>query len=314
MQLRQFFETVFKPARLALADSQTKYQYGLNLRRFEEFLAYTSELASKDQNAGKKRKKPQSPTLDDLTDGNIGACCEWLQDKKKLGIASAAKLRENLVTIWKLARSRNLMMVDPEIPAIREPKRIPRAWNRAELLQLWQYLSRLPGDVGGVPENVWYCSLACVLWDTGERIGAVWQTPKHQIDIRDGWIVVRAEVRKGKASDRLYRLSEQSVELLKELFKYSDGDRAWPWPFCDTYLWQKWKAILKRCGLPTGREFSFHCLRKSHASHLKAAGGDARESLGHASDATTNQVYLDPRITGLANDPTSRLFRLGEAS
>ena len=295
MLLRTFFECVFRPSRLPLADVQTIYQYDLNLRRFEEFLTRPAQV-------------------EDLTDGNIGNACHWLRTTKKLGISSASKLRENLVTIWKLARKRGQLQTDPEIPAIREPQRIPRAWNRVELNQLWEYLRRLPGDVAGVPESLWYCSIASVLWCTGERIGAVWQTSRSQIDLQGGWIVVRAEQRKGKASDRLYRLDGQAVTLLAELLALNvPGDRVWPWPYCQTYLWQKWKAILKRCGLPTGREFSFHCLRKSHASHLKAAGGDATQSLGHASDATTNQVYLDPRITGLPNDPTSRLFRLGDA-
>lgn len=295
MLLRTFFECIFRPSRLPLADVQTIYQYDLNLRRFEEFLTRPAEVS-------------------DLTDGNIGNACHWLRTSKKLGISSASKLRENLVTIWKLARKRGHIQTDPEIPAIREPQRVPRAWSRDELNQLWEYLRRLPGDVSGVPESLWYCSLACVLWDTGERIGALWQTGKAQLDLRDGWIVVRAEVRKGKASDRLYKLSPQSVSLLKELMELDvRGDRVWPWPYCDTYLWQKWREILKRCGLPTGREFSFHCLRKSHASHLKARGGDARESLGHSTDAITNSVYIDPRVTGMANDPTSRLFRLGDA-
>lgn len=294
MLLRQFYECTFRPSRLSLANTQTTYQYDLNLRRFEEFLARPAELS-------------------DLTDGNIGNACYWLQRSKRLSIASASKLRENLVTIWKLARKRGVIQTDPEIPAIREPRRIPRAWNREELNQLWEYLSRLPGDIAGVPESLWYCSLAAVLWDTGERVGAIWQTTKTQIDLRGGWIVIRAELRKGKAADRLYRLSDQSSRLLADLLQYdARGERVWPWPYCETYLWQKWKAILRRCGLPTGREFSFHCLRKSHASHLKALGGDATQSLGHASDVTTNASYIDPRITGIANDPTARLFRLGD--
>lgn len=294
MLLRQFYEDVFRPSRLPLADVQTIYQYDLNIRRFEEFLGHPAKLR-------------------DLTDGNIGNCCQWIRADKKLSIASASKLRENLVTIWKLANRRGKLKTFPEIPAIREPKRIPRAWSRDELNLLWDYLCRLPGDISGVPESLWYCSLASVLWDTGERIGALWQTGRSQVDLRGGWIVVRAEVRKGKASDRLFRLSPQSVNLLTKLFELDvRGERVWPWPYCDTYLWQRWKQLLQRAGLPTGREFSFHCLRKSHASHLKARGGDATQSLGHSSDVTTNTIYLDPRITGIGNDPTEKLFRLGD--
>jgi integrase len=40
----------------------------------------------------------------------------------------------------------------------------------------------------------------------------------------------------------------------------------------------------------------FYSLRRSFASHLAAAGGDAREGLGHSSESVTRR-YLDPRVT-----------------
>lgn len=41
----------------------------------------------------------------------------------------------------------------------------------------------------------------------------------------------------------------------------------------------------------------FHLIRRSHASHLTVVGGDARQSLGHSSEAVTDKSYRDPRIT-----------------
>lgn len=46
------------------------------------------------------------------------------------------------------------------------------------------------------------------------------------------------------------------------------------------------------------RAFCFHALRKSHASYLEAAGGDATESLGHSNRRLTQTVYLDASICG----------------
>lgn len=290
MLLRTFFDDAFAPSRLSLSSFQTTYQYGLNIKRFAEFLN-------------------REPLVKDLTDKNIGECCMWLQHKKKLSIASASKLRENMVTIWKYAKKKGLIKTDPEIPHIREPRRVPRAWTRDELSILWNYLSRLPGVIGHVPENLWYQSLVAVLWDTGERIGAVWQVEWPQVDLAGGWMVVRAEQRKGRASDRLYKLHPQTVAILASV--RSNHGKVWPWPYCETYLWQKWKQLLRRAGLPDGREFGFHCFRKSVGSHIAAAGGNATAALGHGSQEITTRSYIDPRVSA-APQPVDMLFRMGD--
>lgn len=291
MLLREFFDVHFAPVKLALACTQTVYQYGLNMQRFDEFLG-------------------KSATLSDLTDQNIGQACQWLMRKKQLSISSASKLRENLCTLWKFAFAKQMVQSLPVIPHIREPRRIPRAWSREELTTLWQYLSKLPGVIGDIPENIWYQSLVAVLWDTGERIGAVWQVAWPQVDLDGGWMTVRAEQRKGRKSDRLYKLRPETIALLRQI-QQTHG-RVWPWPFCETYLWQRWKQLLRRAGLPDGREFAFHCFRKSVGSHIAAAGGNAQQALDHASQETTTLIYLDPRIVK-PPQPSDLLFRLGDA-
>jgi hypothetical protein len=60
--------------------------------------------------------------------------------------------------------------------------------------------------------------------------------------------------------------------------------------------------------LPTDRSCKPQKMRRSHASHLKAAGGDATASLMHESDSTTRKSYLDPSITD--SPPAAKLFRI----
>lgn len=288
MRLADLFEDQFLPCRLSLASPQTVYQYRLNLRRFEEFLK-------------------RAPTLDDLTDANLGQACAWLQRVKHLSAATASKLRENLCTVWKFANRRRLVDTWPELPQIRVPTRVPRALTRDELNRLWRYVERLPGELDGVPANLWFQSLVAVMFFTGERIGALVQTEWSQVDLHGGWIVVRAEQRKGRLSDRLYELGDQALEALRQA-SAPPRKLVWPWPYYPTYLWQQWKGILRRAGVP---ELGFHAVRKSHASYLEAAGGDAQRSLGHR-DAATTGIYLDPRIVG-GESPVKRLWRLGDA-
>ena len=48
-----------------------------------------------------------------------------------------------------------------------------------------------------------------------------------------------------------------------------------------------------------------HRIRRSTASYIKAAGGDAPSQLGHSSSTVTAR-YFDPRIVG-AHDSTSQM-------
>jgi integrase len=84
-------------------------------------------------------------------------------------------------------------------------------------------------------------------------------------------------------------------DLIDKVSAHS-GPPVWWWHASDTALRKRWKVITTRAGLGCDSEVSFHALRRSFASHLAAAGGDAREGLGHASEAVTRK-YLDPRVT-----------------
>ena len=95
------------------------------------------------------------------------------------------------------------------------------------------------------------------------------------------------------------RLASRTVSLI------------FPWPYCPSMLWLRYKKIIRRAGLPTGRKRAFHCMRKSAASHFEAAGGNATELLGH-SDRRVTLSYLSPTIvkpqqsSALLFSPTGR--------
>jgi len=126
--------------------------------------------------------------------------------------------------------------------------------------------------------------------------------------VSDGWLVIPAEVRKGQAEDRTYRLSAESTGWL-ETIRRPKRDLIWPWPFAESYLWIAYKRLRKRAGLPSDRRSSFHRMRRSVASHFEAAGGNATELLGHSDRRLTQRSYLDPRFCK-APQAVDRLFRL----
>ncbi len=72
-------------------------------------------------------------------------------------------------------------------------------------------------------------------------------------------------------------------------------DLVFPWDRAQNYLWKVYGKIRKKAGLPAGRRDSFHRLRRSVASHMEAAGGNATDQLRHSGRRVT-EAYLDPRI------------------
>ncbi len=282
--LRHFFETRFKPAKLANRNRQTVYQYELNMRRLEEFMGRT-------------------PLITDLTDETITTCMAWLKTRdgregKKMSAASIGKFRDNFCYLWKYLNAIRIVDTLPTVDPVPEPKRIPRAWTKAELDQLWQALARLPGEICGIPTNLYMLNLHSVLWDTGGRISETLSARWSDVDLSAGFLLIKAEERKGQVADKLSKLHAETIALLRKIL-LPERQLIWPQPGRSWNIHTVEKQILKAAGLPyQGREFSFHTMRKAVASHVKALGGDPAEALGHwdASGRTCAIHYIDPRI------------------
>lgn len=294
-ELSVLFETLYLPHKLARAAASTIYQYRLNLKRFEQHLG-------------------RPPLLTDLRDAEINAGIGFLMRAKPDGLglsaASASKFRDDLIALWGFLARKRIAPDFPDVEPVLEPKRVPVAWTREQLVALWQYLERLPGNLDGVSAADWFLSLHSVLWDTGARIGELLACKWTQLDGQ--WLTCHAETRKGRLSDRLYQLHPRTVELLDRI-RYPEREKIWPWPYQREYLWAKYGEILKRAGLPSDRKRKFHCMRKSVASHITALCGigDAQTAMGHSSAGMTRDVYVDPKIAGQSG-PANKLFRLDE--
>lgn len=289
--LIELFENEFRPQRQRHKSKNTLYKYRLEIKRFELFLG-------------------RPATIFDLSDVKVGDAAEWVlsPDGLNLSVESTRGFQCRICAIWELAARKKIVAAFPTLENLRKQKRIPRAWKREDLSVLWQALRRQPGEIAGVPTSDWFCSWLTVMWRTSERPGALLKVEWRDVDLRDGWLTIAPEKRKGGRQGRAYRLTRDCVEWLNRI----SGPRqyVWPWPHSYCYLFPRWKEILKCAGLPYDRNCMFGSVRVSHATHLEAAGGDATASLGHSSRETTVAHYLDPRLLGRDESPGDMLFPL----
>lgn len=252
----------------------------------------------------------REPALADLNDLTYAKFVAWRSPK-----VSQETIRGDcckLLALWRWCAGGKRRWVDPpEVKAPQPAYRLPKALDRAQLERLWEVARVYPQRVGTLPGNIVLTAWLYVLWDTSERIGAVHQIRRDNIDLTRGWIMVDPEDRKGGQQGRLYKVRPTTVAALTSLLAIYQGEL--PFGECTVNsLYRHWAVLRNEAGLP--RWATPHTIRKSHASHLVASGGDARASLGHSSDVVTNRHYLDARITGEGKSPCDLLFDPGKES
>lgn len=293
-ELIGLFETVYFPKKLALKSDGTAGQYRQCFRRMEQFLGRPAVLA-------------------DLTDETILACSAWLLKSVGQERATVAKFQRQMASFWGLMARKRLVEFFPEFDKMQEPGRIPIAWTREELKILWDRLTRMGGTVAGIPRSVYFCSLACVCWDTLERISPLMNAKRAWFDLPRGFVHIPAEFTKTKERDGMHELHPLTVEWLRKALALSPiNGRVWPWPYHPSYLQTYYgREVLEPAGLPNDRWHKFHCFRRSGATHIAAMGGDASKSLGHKSPELADQHYVDPRQLNRPT-PAKMLFRMGD--
>lgn len=273
--LRHFFSAAYAPLKLA-GKLSTRRQYEIQFKHFERFLG-------------------REPTLNDLDDDLVAAFLGSMIEKGR-SPATVNKARNHLLAVWRYAARKGIIKLYPDVAAWREPERAPRAWSTEQLSGLFKACAEEPGIICGIPAGKWWLALHCVFWDSGERKSAILDLRWEHVDLRRSWLIIPAELRKGKTRDNTIRLHPRTVERLKEI-RMPRRDLIFPWDKHRQYIYVFYKNILERAGLPTDRKSMFHRMRKSVASHFEAAGGNATALLDHSSRKTT-MAYLDPTIVG----------------
>ncbi len=272
MTLTTFLETVYVPLRLRGRSPESVRLLRHAITQFSRWLG-------------------RPAVLDDLEDLVVSQWLTAMAAKKSPN--SVARERSGILAIWNLAQGRGLVRLRPTVAPELVPQGIPRAFTEEELTRLADSARYSYGWIGPVPAATWFRALIAVGLETGERISALLNTPRHC------WsrptLVVPARIRKGGRQERVYELSPEACDLLDAASRH-EGPTVFWWMYSSTALRKRWKTITRRAGLGEGRDVQFHALRRSTASHLAAAGLDATSYLGHSTDRITRRSYLDPRV------------------
>ena len=271
MRLHDVLVDYYAP--LTGVSARTVTLYGYTLRSFGEFLG-------------------RPATTDDLEELTVA---RWLTHRVRTKApATAAKDRTQIRALWAWANRRGYCSTWPSTPKIVVPERVPEAWLSDELQRLLDEVAKETTLVCGFKMAAVLKAVLLTAYWTGERIGAI--VALKCKDVRGQTVVFRAEGRKGRARDILRDISEDCAAALEAIRRTPD-DLAIPWDRSHTYLWGRLGIILRRAGLPSGRDCKFHRIRKTAASYYEAAvgPGSAQRLLAHSSPKVT-QRYLDPRI------------------
>jgi len=283
MRLLDFFENTYVPQRLLGKSPKTIRLYKCSIKCFSDHLG-------------------RAATLADLTDESLAPFLLWRISQTSR--ASANKDRVQICAIWRFANAKQMVDKLPTIPSIVSPEQIPIAWTLEEMARLFEACKSTTGVYYDRKDARWvmtqaafWFALVSVIWETGERIGAVMSLERS--DIAGEFISFRAETRKGGKLPTAKRLRPETsglvLCLLDQWIDPQATDKVFPWALNDNQLWAHFRAVIRSAGLPSGRKYMFHCIRKSVASHVEANGGDAQKALNHASRVSTAK-YLDPRI------------------
>lgn len=226
-----------------------------------------------------------------LLDKNLAG---FIQHRRRLGRAETTVERET-AKLFTLARhAANLGLVpEPHFRVKKASVEAPIAFMRHEVRALFRATRRYTRNVGHVPGDIYFTAVLLVCWDTAERIGAILKIRKSDIDLRGRWVTIR--VRKQRGAPITRRIRRDTARAIRRLLEHHDSEELFQ-VIGEKSLYYHLNQLLKAAGLPTDRRHKFHCLRRSHASWLYRAGGDATTSLDHASEDITRRFYLDPRV------------------
>jgi integrase len=283
--VRDFYADHYRPLKLRSRSANTRRLYEFSIRNFSRFLC-------------------REAALSDFTDDTLGRLMGWMVERGRSPY-TVNKERSQLLAIWRFAARKKFVDHWPDVDPEVQPTRVPKAWTLEQIDALFSACLETSGKFGPVPRGLWWYGLHLLGWDTGERIAPLRAAQWAWLDLRAGLFRVPAEARKGRRADRVYRLHGETIEVLKRI-EYPRRPEVFPWPYSPTYIYHLYAQVQQRAGLPAGREFRFHCLRKSVASHGKAAGLDPQELMGHI-DGRTTQKYLDKTICG--GRPASEVLR-----
>jgi len=288
--LEQIFHSDYLPERTRIGSAQTIRQYGRCLRLFGEYL-----------------ERPA--TLDDLTDKMVGSFLRWLVRDGGVRAVTANGYVKQVKALWNWAAKKRLVPMFPTVDDLPVAKPMPMAWPEDELRLLVEHCRGLNGTIGEFSAADVWLAFHLIIWDGGERTGAMLELRWDWLDWKTGVLAVPGDFRKGGRESMLYPLKPETVRVLRRFYDPKDE-------IIFAMLLPMWRfyARYKRLVIEAGLQYVPHKtgpqkMRRTYASFIEAAGGNATRALKHTSRRVTEESYLDPRIAETHHE-NERLFSL----
>lgn len=277
------------PANTRIASPKTENLYGLAIARLSKYLG-------------------RPATIDDLTDLIIG---KWIRAMRDEGVA-VATINGNVCKVkalWTWLAKRRIVDQFPTVGKLPVPRKVPSAWTQEQMQALLDATARMGRMIGGVPISLWFRAFILTAFDTGERTSALLGLRWEYFNPEDRTLLAHAEIRKGGRKPMLYTLKPSTLAALAAI-RLPERDLIFPWTLHPGTFYLHYKRLLKKAGLPYERGKSGpQKIRRTFASHIEAAGGNATAALDHTARKVTVESYLDPRVIK-SEPPNVLLFDL----
>lgn len=288
-------------------DEGTKYLYSRAVDSFEIWLGReTGHNKTRARRLGTWSVPAtlKAATLRDLSDSNV---CAWLAARSK--VASKATLkreRNDLVRLWKWAAMNGWCRGPVDIPGIKLPRKVPRAYSVDQIALCIRICSEMSGLIPGtnIPRRDWWVALLLLIFDTGVRIGAALAVDRAELCL-DRSFVVLSDVTAKTDCEQMLWLRSQTCAALRRLMSHSLGPnrngpatgKLFPLVRSRSTVFAQFRRIRAKAGFPKERS-GFHKIRKSHATYITATCGveSAARQLGHSTTAMTWSRYVDPML------------------
>lgn len=249
-------------------------------------------------------------TVEMLTDKGVRRVMMWLESTLGQSPATVNTTRKFLMALARWLRDEGRLAKMPRVPKAVEPYTPPESLTTDQLASLWQAALTATGEIGGAPAAVWWPTLLWCEADAAIRAGELRSLQWGWIDIRSGIVRVPWIARKGKRRGEVYRLGAETLAWLAKLQPFTRrtptskvfGD------VTDARYYAEWDRMQERAGLPLGRRWKTHCLRRTVATLAVIAGADPSRVLRHSSPNVAWESYVDPTPTATAT--TEKIGRL----
>lgn len=283
----EFFASAFSTIR----DEKTKRHY----RRAVRWL-------------GESHGEPAS--VKHLTDEGVRRVMRYLAESRGQEPATVNTSRKFLIALARWLRDEGKIERVPRVPKLIEPYNPPESLTDDQLAELWRAATTATGTIGGAPANVWWPTLLWCEADAAVRAGELRALRWDWIDMRTGIVRVPWQFRKGRRRGEVYRFGAESLAWLAKIrpFTFRRLDSLVLGNVTTDRYYAEWSKMQTRAGLPRGRRWKTHCLRRTVATLGVVAGVDPSRILRHSSPNVAWESYVDPTPTATAT--TAAIGRL----